>query len=70
MIYYRNLNHDAYSFSLAGMSVTASAAPYAIVPSDGIANARDARHTPKNAGERRKTWLFGLVRRFAWGTPN
>jgi hypothetical protein len=79
MIYKTNVRHDAFSFSLAGMSVVAAAIAPQIVASDRISKAWDAklggpksdRPAPaRGAGKPRPSWIRRIGTRLAWGTAS
>ena len=79
MIYRTNVRHDAFSFSLAGMSVVGSAVAPPIVASDRISRAWDAKlgggasDSPApsaGAGGFRPYWLRRVGARMAWGTSS
>ena len=76
MIYRANTRHDAYTFSLIGMSVVASVVAQPIVPDDHIAKAWDERLESRDsevpaelheAAKPRESWFRRATRRFAWG---
>ena len=77
MIYRANSRHDAYTFSLMGMSIVASVVAQPIVADDQITKAREAyleerdeaRSAPDKAPEQpRDSWFRRAGRRLAWGT--
>ena len=79
MIYKTKVRHDAFSFSLAGMSVVAPFGVPPIVASDRIARAWNAklsggesdRPAPsKGAGKARRSLIRWIGSRLAWGTAS
>ena len=77
MIYKTNVRHDAFSFSLAGMSVVGSAVAPTVVANDRIATAWDEKlggtesggpAPAQGAGKPARTWFHRIGRRFAWGS--
>jgi hypothetical protein len=77
MIYKENSRHDAYTFSLMGMSIVASVVAQPIVADDQITKAREAylkeraeaASAPEQGAEKpRDSWFRRAGRRLAWGT--
>lgn len=73
MIYKANSRHDAYTFSLMGMSIVASVVAQPIVADDQITKEREAylkeRDEAGSAPEQpRDSWFRRAGRRLAWGT--
>ena len=77
MIYKANSRHDAYTFSLMGMSIVASVVAQPIVADDEITKAREAYlkerdeagSAPEQVAEQpRDSWFRRAGRRLAWGT--
>jgi hypothetical protein len=76
MIYKTNVRHDAFSFSLAGVSAMAPYMAPPIVASDRITKARNAEANggakdgpapSQGAGNPRLSWLGRIGSRLAWG---
>ena len=76
MIYKANSRHDAYTFSLMGMSIVASVVAQPIVADDEITKAREAylkerdeaaSAPEKGAEQPRDSWFRRAGRRLAWG---
>ena len=79
MIYRTNVRHDAFSFSLAGISGVGSAIAPPIVASDRISKAWDAKLSggasdspapSRGAGKARASWFRRIGTRLAWGTAS
>ena len=74
MIYKMKVRHDAFSFSLAGMSTMASVIAPTIIASDRLSKTMDDRigsacTVPppcKGGGEPRPSWIRRAGSRFAW----
>jgi len=79
MIYKANVRHDAFSFSLAGMSAVAPVMAPPIVASDRVSKAWDAKLNgrasgspapSKGAGKSSRSWLRRVGSRFAWSNAS
>ena len=77
MIYKTKVRHDAFSFSLAGISAVAPYVGPPIVASDRITKARNARQDDgasekpapaQGAGKHRRSWFQRVGSRLAWGS--
>lgn len=74
MIYKMKVRHDAFSFSLAGMSTMASVIAPTIIASDRISKTTDERigsagptsPSGEGGGEPRPSWFRRAGSRFAW----